>query len=55
MTNDKLPMTNQNQNQNDKNKYNLAERTSKFGCEVIIFVKKIKCTLFKFLYYTEQL
>ncbi|HOX10572.1 MAG TPA: four helix bundle protein [Candidatus Moranbacteria bacterium] len=35
-------MTNQNQNQNDKNKYNLAERTSKFGCEVIIFVKKIK-------------
>mgnify|MGYP000915972936 FL=1 len=42
MTNDKLPMTNQNQNQNDKNKYNLAERTSKFGCEVIIFVKKIK-------------
>ena len=42
MTNDKLPMTNQNQNKNDKNKYNLAERTSKFGCDVIVFVKKIK-------------
>jgi len=44
MTNDKFPMTNQIQNQNDKNKYNLAERTSKFGCEIIVFVKKIKET-----------
>jgi four helix bundle protein len=42
MTNVKFPMTNQVQNPNDKNKYDLAERTSKFGCEVIIFVKGVK-------------
>jgi four helix bundle protein len=35
-------MTNQIQNQNDKNKYNLANRTSKFGAEIIVFAKKIK-------------
>lgn len=29
---------------NDKKKYDLAERTSKFGCEIIIFVKTIKET-----------
>lgn len=43
MTNDKFPMKNQNKNPNDK-KYDLTERTSKFGCEVIIFVKTIKET-----------
>ena len=37
-------MTNQIQNLNDKNKYDLARRTSKFGCEIIIFVKIIKET-----------
>ena len=35
-------MTNQVQNPNDKKKYDLAERTSEFGAEVIIFVKSIK-------------
>jgi len=35
-------MTNQAQNPNDKTKYNLAERTSKFGVEVIVFVKSIR-------------
>ena len=35
-------MTNQIQNQNDKNKYDLADRTSKFGSEIIIFTKNIK-------------
>jgi len=35
-------MTNQVQNPNDKNKYNLAERTSKFGVEIIVFIKSIK-------------
>jgi four helix bundle protein len=44
MTNEKFPMTNKIQNKNDKNKYNLAERTSKFGCEIIVFVKTIKET-----------
>lgn len=38
----KFPMTNQFQNPNIKNKYNLAERTSDFGVEIIIFVKSIK-------------
>ncbi len=42
MINDEFPMTIQNQNKNDKNKYNLEKRTSEFGCNVIIFVKKIK-------------
>ncbi len=42
MTSDKFPMTNQCQNPNDKNKYNLAERTSKFGVEIIVFAKRIK-------------
>lgn len=41
MTNDKLPMTNKNQNSNDK-KYDLAKRTSKFGADIIIFVRSIK-------------
>jgi len=35
-------MTNQVQSSNVKNKYDLAERTSKFGGEVIVFVQKIK-------------
>lgn len=35
-------MTNQVQNSNDKNKYDLAERTSKFGAEIIFFAKSIK-------------
>jgi four helix bundle protein len=34
-------MTNQAQNSNDK-KYDLAERTSKFGANIIIFAKNIK-------------
>ena len=42
MTNDKFSMTNQCQNPNDKKKYNLAERTSNFGAETIIFLKGIK-------------
>lgn len=37
-------MTNQNQNPNVKNKYNLAERTSNFGAEIICFAKSIKET-----------
>jgi len=44
MSNDKFPMTNQIQNPNVKNKYDLAERTSKFGGETIIFVQRIKET-----------
>lgn len=43
MTNDKFSMTNQFQNPNDK-KYDLAERTSNFGAETIIFTKGIKET-----------
>jgi four helix bundle protein len=35
-------MSNQIRNSNDKNKYNLAERTSDFGAEIIIFLKSIK-------------
>lgn len=35
-------MTNQTQSPNVKNKYDLAERTSKFGVEIIIFAKGIK-------------
>lgn len=42
MTNDEFPMTNQVKNQNDKNKYNLVERTSDFGAEIIILAKSIK-------------
>ena len=42
MSNFKLPMTNQAQNPNDKKKkYDLADRTSKFGEEAIRFVKAI--------------
>lgn len=37
-------MTNQAKNSNNKNKYDLAKRTSGFGAEVIIFVKNIKET-----------
>jgi len=37
-------MTNQAQNKNAKNKYDLAERTSKFGVEIIVFAKGIKET-----------
>jgi four helix bundle protein len=44
MTNDKFPMTNQIQNPNVKNKYNLADRTSKLGMEIIVFAKSIKET-----------
>lgn len=44
MTNDKLPMTNQIQNPKGKNKYDLIERTSKFGCEIIIFLKAMRET-----------
>lgn len=43
MTNVKISMTNQTQKLNDK-KYDLAERTSKFGEDVIIFAKNIKET-----------
>ena len=35
-------MTNQIQRSNVKKDYDLAERTSKFGSEIIIFTKKIK-------------
>jgi len=35
-------MTNQAQNPNDKTKYDLAERTSKFGVEIIVFAKNIR-------------
>ena len=45
MSNDEFQMTNQAQNSNVK-KYDLQERTSKFGVEVIIFVKSIKETTF---------
>ena len=45
MSNDKFPMTNQVQNPNVK-KYDLYERTSKFGVEVIVFVKSVKETTF---------
>ena len=41
MSNNQFTMSNQCQNQNDKNKYDLAHRTSKFGESVILFVKKI--------------
>ncbi len=34
-------MTNQTQNPNDKTKYDLGERTAKFGEEVIVFVKNL--------------
>lgn len=34
-------MTNQAQNTNDKTKYDLEERTAKFGEEVIMFVKNL--------------
>lgn len=34
-------MTNQAQNPNDKTKYDLGERTAKFGEEVIMFVKNL--------------
>jgi len=51
MSNDKFPMTNQCQKSlpaggqaNVKNKYDLVERTSEFGAEIIIFVKNIKET-----------
>lgn len=44
MSNDQFLMTNQAQNPNVKSKYNLAERTSKFGAEIIIFAKNIKET-----------
>ena len=37
-------MTNQCQNPNVKSKYNLAERTSKYGADIIIFTKNIKET-----------
>ena len=37
-------MTNQIQNPNVKSKYDLAERTSKLGADVIIFAKNIKET-----------
>lgn len=43
MTNEKFPMTNQDQSSNVK-KYNLAERTTKFGTDTIVFVKSIKET-----------
>ncbi len=42
MTNDKFPMTNQCQNSNGKRNYDLAERTSNFGAEIIVFTKTIK-------------
>ena len=42
MSKSQFPMTNQIQNKNDKNKYDLAERTSKFGSEIIVFAKNIK-------------
>lgn len=35
-------MTNQAQNPNVKKKYDLAERTSKFGINIILFIKKIR-------------
>jgi len=35
-------MTNQVQNPNDKTKYDLAERTSRFGVEIIVFAKNIR-------------
>lgn len=35
-------MTNQIQSSNDKRKYNLVERASNFGAEIIIFAKTIK-------------
>ncbi|MCC7160141.1 four helix bundle protein [Candidatus Nomurabacteria bacterium] len=35
-------MTNQIQGSNVKRNYDLAQRTSKFGSEIILFVKKIK-------------
>ena len=40
--NDKLVMTNQVQNPKVKRNYDLFDRTSKFGSEIIIFVKGIK-------------
>lgn len=40
MTNDKAVMPNQNKNPNDK-KYDLEERTGKFGLDIINFSKKI--------------
>ena len=41
ISNYKCQMSNQIQNPNIKNKYDLAERTSKFGEEVIDFSKQI--------------
>ena len=38
-------MSNQIQNQNVKNKYDLGERTAKFGEEIIIFVKNLSDSL----------
>lgn len=43
MTNVKFPMSNQAQNSNDK-KYDLAERTGKYGKEVIVFLKSLPDT-----------
>ena len=44
MSNDKFPMTNQAQNPNVKNKYDLGGRTSKFGADIIVFLKILKET-----------
>ena len=45
ISNNKFQMSNQIQNQNVKNKYDLGERTAKFGEEIIIFVKNLSDSL----------
>lgn len=42
MSKSKLQMSNQAQNPNDKKKYDLSERTAKFGIEVIRFCKNMQ-------------
>ena len=41
ITNKKIQISNQNQNRNDKRVYDLAERTSNFGGDIINFVKRL--------------
>jgi four helix bundle protein len=44
MSNDKIQMTNQVQNPNTKNKYDLEERTAKFGEDIIGFAQSFPDT-----------
>ena len=44
MSNDKIQMSNKVQNPNDKKKYDLAERTAKFGEEIIEFCQSLSDT-----------